>query len=104
MCNDYEQHIRWAEYCALMQALKLGVPAYQSELDLPQADDIKINDMAPVMRSRRRYRTFANEFQLPATWAWRTRVQFPIGGTTLCGQQTLPHPGKRLFRIYMDTY
>jgi putative SOS response-associated peptidase YedK len=51
MCNDYEQHIRWAEYCAFMQALKLGVPAYQSELDLPQADDIKINDMATVMRA-----------------------------------------------------
>jgi putative SOS response-associated peptidase YedK len=51
MCNDYEQHIAWAEYCKMMQALELGVPTQQSELDLPQADDIKINDMGPVMRA-----------------------------------------------------
>jgi hypothetical protein len=50
MCNDYEQHIAWAEYCKLMQALELGIPTEQSELDLPQADDIKINDTGPVMR------------------------------------------------------
>jgi putative SOS response-associated peptidase YedK len=51
MCNDYEQHIAWAEYCKLMQALELGIPTDQSELDLPQADDIKINDTGPVMRA-----------------------------------------------------
>ena len=51
MCNDYEQHIRWAEYCAMMQALELGIPTQQTELDLPQADDIKINDLGPVMRA-----------------------------------------------------
>jgi hypothetical protein len=31
MCNDYEQHIRWAEYCRIMQALELGMRAEQSE-------------------------------------------------------------------------
>jgi putative SOS response-associated peptidase YedK len=51
MCNDYEQHVRWAEYCEMMQALELGIPTQQSELDLPQADNIKINDMGPVMRA-----------------------------------------------------
>lgn len=51
MCNDYEQHIAWADYCKMMQALELGMPTRQSELDLPQADDIKINDMGPVMRA-----------------------------------------------------
>jgi putative SOS response-associated peptidase YedK len=51
MCNDYEQHIAWAEYCKLMQALEMGIPTEQSELDLPQADDIKINDTGPVMRA-----------------------------------------------------
>ena len=51
MCNDYEQHIRWAEYCDMMQKLELGISAHQSELDLPQADDIRVNDMAPVMRA-----------------------------------------------------
>src|SRR5580700_11112730 len=51
MCNDYEQHVRWAEYCKLMQALELGIPSRQSEIDLPQADDIRINDTGPVMRA-----------------------------------------------------
>ncbi len=51
MCNDYEQHIRWKQYCDMMQALELGIPTQQSELDLPVADDIKINDVGPVMRA-----------------------------------------------------
>ena len=54
MCNDYEQHVRWArwaEYCKVMQDLELGIPTHQTELDLPQADDIKINDGGPVMRA-----------------------------------------------------
>lgn len=51
MCNDYEQHVAWAEYCRLMQELELEIPAHQTELDLPQADDIKIGDLGPVMRA-----------------------------------------------------
>jgi hypothetical protein len=50
MCSDYEQHVRWAEYCKMMQDLELGIPTRQSELDLPEVDDIKINDVGPVMR------------------------------------------------------
>ncbi|RVA64886.1 SOS response-associated peptidase, partial [Mesorhizobium sp. M7A.F.Ca.CA.001.08.2.1] len=42
MCNDYEQHIAWAEYCRMRQLLALDIPTYQTELDLPQADDIRI--------------------------------------------------------------
>src|ERR1700755_2145029 len=51
MCNDYEQHVAWAQYCEMMQSLALGIPMHQSELDLPRADDIKINDTAPGMRA-----------------------------------------------------
>jgi putative SOS response-associated peptidase YedK len=51
MCNDYEQHIRYAEYCKVMQNLELGIPEHQSEPDLPQADDIRIGDVGPVMRA-----------------------------------------------------
>lgn len=51
MCNDYEQHVRWKQYCDMMQALELGIPSQQTELDLPVADDIKINDPGPVMRA-----------------------------------------------------
>ncbi|TIN73866.1 MAG: SOS response-associated peptidase, partial [Mesorhizobium sp.] len=50
MCNDYEQHIAWAEYCRIMESLALQISSHQSELDLPQAD-IRINDPAPVMRA-----------------------------------------------------
>jgi putative SOS response-associated peptidase YedK len=51
MCNDYEQHVRWAEYRKIMQTLELAIPARQSEVDLPQADDVRINDIGPVMRA-----------------------------------------------------
>jgi hypothetical protein len=51
MCNDYEQHVRWVEYCKMMQALELAIPNHQSEADLPQADDVRINDTGPVMRA-----------------------------------------------------
>jgi putative SOS response-associated peptidase YedK len=51
MCNDYEQHVAWDAYRKAMDALELGLPADQSERDLPQADDIRIGDMGPVMRA-----------------------------------------------------
>ena len=51
MCNDYEQHIAWAEYCRMMQSLALDIPTHQTELDLPQAGDIRISDPAPIMRA-----------------------------------------------------
>lgn len=65
MCNDYEQHVRWAEYRKLMQALELAIPSHQSELDLPQANDIRINETGPVMR------TAGNQIELvPMTFAF----------------------------------
>lgn len=56
MCNAYEQHVKWAEYCNMMQALELGIPTGQSELDLPERDDIRINQMGPVMRPTANHR------------------------------------------------
>jgi putative SOS response-associated peptidase YedK len=53
MCNDYEQHIAYAEYCKMIQDLELGMPSHQTELDLPQSDDIRIGDIGPVMREVR---------------------------------------------------
>lgn len=43
MCNDYEQHVAWAEYRRMMSSLALKIPSLQTELDLPPADDIRIN-------------------------------------------------------------
>jgi hypothetical protein len=51
MCNDYEQHIRWADYRKMMQTLELGIPSRRKELDPPQTDDIGINDTVPVIRA-----------------------------------------------------
>ena len=51
MCNDYEQHVAWAQYCKMVRTLEPDMPTEQSELDVPQADDIVINDMGPVTRA-----------------------------------------------------
>ena len=50
-CNDYERYIAWDEYCKAMQALEWGIPANQSEADLPQAADVRVRDIAPVIRA-----------------------------------------------------
>jgi putative SOS response-associated peptidase YedK len=60
MCNDYEQHVRRADYCNMMQALELRIPSRQSELYLPQADDIRINHARRGQRDRAR----AHDLQL----------------------------------------
>src|SRR6218665_1210610 len=51
MCNDYEQHVAYAEYQAAIRAAELTTPASESAADLPQADDIRIGDMGPVLRA-----------------------------------------------------
>jgi putative SOS response-associated peptidase YedK len=51
MCNAYEQHVKWEEYVRMMQELELRIPTQQSEIDLSQSDDIRINQMGPVMRA-----------------------------------------------------
>jgi len=33
MCNDYEQHILYAEYCKMMQDLDLAISDHQGEAD-----------------------------------------------------------------------
>jgi hypothetical protein len=50
MCNDYEQHIAWAQYQRLMQEIALEIPGQQNELNLPRADDVRIGDEGPVKR------------------------------------------------------
>ena len=51
MCNDYEQHVAYQAYVKAMQAQAWTVPTRQSELDLPQSDDVRIGDVAPVIRA-----------------------------------------------------
>jgi putative SOS response-associated peptidase YedK len=51
MCNDYELHVSWAEYRKALQSLAVTIPPRQSEIDLKPADDVRINDIAPVMRA-----------------------------------------------------
>ncbi len=51
MCNDYEQHITWTQYKRALESVSVTIPPRQGELDLLQADDVRINDIAPVMRA-----------------------------------------------------
>jgi putative SOS response-associated peptidase YedK len=51
MCNDYEQHVTFAEYQAAIRAAELATPSAETAEDLPRADDIRIGDMGPVLRA-----------------------------------------------------
>jgi hypothetical protein len=53
MCNDYEQHVSWAGYCKMMQDMALRVARHPGANDLPWIDDIRINEVGPVMRAAR---------------------------------------------------
>jgi len=50
ICNDFEQRIAWEAYSDAMQSAALGIPTHQSELDLPPVADVRIRDLAPIMR------------------------------------------------------
>ena len=52
MCNDYQCYLEYEVYCHLMQDLTLGIPTQQSELDMPPMEDVRINDVAPAMRTK----------------------------------------------------
>ena len=51
MCNDYEQHIAYAQYAEAVRQLALTTPSSESAADLPQADDIRIGDLGTVLRA-----------------------------------------------------
>jgi putative SOS response-associated peptidase YedK len=51
MCNAYEQHVAYADYQAAVRAAELATPSAESAAALPQADDIRIGDMGPVLRA-----------------------------------------------------
>ncbi len=51
MCNDDEMNVTWGQYKKALESLTVTIPPRQGELDLRQADDVRINDMAPVMRA-----------------------------------------------------
>src|SRR5262249_24508637 len=50
MCNNYEHHVRIGELVKALREADLELPAHQGEADLPQADDITIGDIVPVLR------------------------------------------------------
>ncbi|GGE00371.1 DUF159 family protein [Tsuneonella deserti] len=52
MCNDYERHIEWKAYCEAVAAAGLGMPTDAGPGQVPPADDVRVNDSAPVMRAR----------------------------------------------------
>jgi putative SOS response-associated peptidase YedK len=50
VCNDFQRQIEWETYCKAMADAKLGMPAEASAAQLPPAADVRVNDLAPVMR------------------------------------------------------
>ena len=51
MCNNYEQRVGYDAYRDSMRAVELNIPEWQTEHDLVQADNVRISDVAPVMRA-----------------------------------------------------
>jgi putative SOS response-associated peptidase YedK len=51
MCNDYEQHVKYAEYQRALAALDLAGSA-EDEAALIVADDIRIGELGPALRTK----------------------------------------------------
>ena len=49
MCNSYEQQVAYAAYRKAVEQHGLDTPSSESASDLPQADDLKIGDIGPVL-------------------------------------------------------
>lgn len=49
MCNSYEQQVAYAAYRKAIEQQQLETPSSESAADLPQAEDIKIGDVGPVL-------------------------------------------------------
>ena len=63
----------------MMQAAELGIPTHQNELDLPGADDIRINDVAPVTRAAGNIiELVPMNFSFPPSGRGRTSLQLQI--------------------------
>lgn len=98
MCSDYEQRIRWAEYCDMMQKLELGISAHQSELDFPEADDVRINDMAPGMRAAGDYIEISQmNFSFPPTGRGGPVFNFRSEGRRLADSKRCLIPASAFF-------
>jgi putative SOS response-associated peptidase YedK len=49
MCNSYEQQVAYAAYRKAVDQHGLETPSSEAAADLPQADDLKIGDIGPVL-------------------------------------------------------
>lgn len=52
MCNDFERQIEWKAFCDAMDAARLGMAADAAPSQLPEAADVRVGDMAPVLRAK----------------------------------------------------
>ncbi len=51
MCNNYEHYLAWEAYSKMMQDLEWAIPTQQGDLDLGKRGEIRIRDVAPVIRA-----------------------------------------------------
>lgn len=65
MCNDYEAHVEWNQYCRALAEAGLGMPTQANPAQLRRADDIRVRDEASVII------TSGNTVDLvPMTWGF----------------------------------
>lgn len=51
MCNSYEQLVSYAQYREAIRAAEVQTPGAESADDLPPSDNVRIGDLAPVLRA-----------------------------------------------------
>lgn len=66
MCNNYEQHVRWQQYCKMMQDLALGIPPNRPTWTCRKPTTSRSTIRPGDARVRQSRRARLDEFQLPA--------------------------------------
>ncbi|MER9067745.1 hypothetical protein NKH84_14430 [Mesorhizobium sp. M0902] len=79
-----------AEHCRMMVSLALKIGTHETELDLPQARDTRINDLAPITR-------VAAEASVGVLRIYRTKYPKAKDPFSLHAPRLWPSPTERKF-------
>lgn len=89
----------------MMQDLALGIPTQQTELDLPEADDIKINDRGPVMRAAGNHVELASmNFSVPPSGRGGPIFNFRSEGRSFASSNRCIVPASAFFEFVGKKY